>query len=594
MKTGLNKYSYALIFLTIFFVFSHPALAAAWAVAPDEFYPGTPPTISEISQFKLDGQTLLEENSINAQDTVVFKATLNDSDNDQIKLQIELKEYNQSFNEQDLLESDYVNSGSEATVTRYGLIDGQYKWRARAVDFYGLASNWQEFGTAGNTDFEVKIVPLYTQGLSSYPSEEKTRTWFNLPYADGHAGCGNYISNCGCAITSSVMIARYHGFESDVDNSDVNPKNINDWLNNHSGYWPRGDLEWEKVPDYVNKDLFSFPRLRYAGAVAFKDTNTLNSYLKRLIPDPVVLKVMVWSQKLNKDVPHFIVADGKLSNTYTVKDPAFYNTKYLAQAKSFYVYNYNNDFKELRLYELDDISNPHGVDGISVNLASPAELLITDPQGRKLGKDPVSGTSYNEIPDGSYYLGGIGDPSDESMAFVEESKFIWIPEPLNGNYDIKIIGTDSGQYHLYLDNKDTNGSSTINSFSGITQVGLISGYSLDYTNVPGTPIEIERVVTIPDTIKDVEISYNLGWITKKIVKDILIAKLKVAQQLQEQKEKQLRHKEKYEEIMNKVIAKILNLFIKEISFYQKKGYINDEASKLLIDDAQYIIGHLLK
>ncbi len=123
---------------------------------------------------------------------------------------------------------------------------------------------------------------------------------------------------------------------------------------------------------------------------------------------------------------------------------------------------------------------------------------------------------------------------------------------------------------------------------------MVSDYSLDYNSAPGTQTEAKRVVTISDIIKDVEISYNLGWITKGFVKDILITKLKVAQQLLEQKEKQLKHfdelikkaknpkakqelektKENYKQTMNKVITKALNLFIKEIEFYQKKGVVN--------------------
>jgi hypothetical protein len=71
---------------------------------------------------------------------------------------IELKEFNQPFDETNLIESDFIPSGQQAAVTRYGLIDGQCHWRARPVDDKGNASNWQEFGTAGNVDFIVKTL----------------------------------------------------------------------------------------------------------------------------------------------------------------------------------------------------------------------------------------------------------------------------------------------------------------------------------------------------------------------------------------------------------------------------------------------------
>mgnify|MGYP001592955808 FL=1 len=117
-----------------------------------------PPTISNLNQYKSDGITLIPENSITTEDNVIFKATVSDPDNDQVKLQVEIKEFNQSFNEQNLIESSFVASGNEATITRYGFVPQLYKWRVRAVDSRGGVSDWQEFGTVGNIDFIVKTL----------------------------------------------------------------------------------------------------------------------------------------------------------------------------------------------------------------------------------------------------------------------------------------------------------------------------------------------------------------------------------------------------------------------------------------------------
>lgn len=114
-----------------------------------------PPTLSSPHQLKSDSTTQIQENGITQESTVVFSAILSDPDNDSIKLQIELKEKDQQFDEQDLIESSFVNSGSVASTTRYGLIPESYHWRARAVDNQGNASQWQEFGEQGNIDFTV-------------------------------------------------------------------------------------------------------------------------------------------------------------------------------------------------------------------------------------------------------------------------------------------------------------------------------------------------------------------------------------------------------------------------------------------------------
>ncbi len=123
------------------------------------------PTLTNPNQYKSDSTTQIPENGITQESTVVFKATLNDQDNDQVKLQVELKEKNQPFDGANIIESSFVASGGEATITRYGLVPQSYKWRARVVDSRGGVSLWQEFGTAGDVDFIVEL-PLATKAAN--------------------------------------------------------------------------------------------------------------------------------------------------------------------------------------------------------------------------------------------------------------------------------------------------------------------------------------------------------------------------------------------------------------------------------------------
>ena len=39
---------------------------------------------------------------------------------------------------------------------------------------------------------------------------------------------------------------------------------------------------------------------------------------------------------------------------------------------------------------------------IDILFHSPGELVLTDPQGRRTGFDPLTNTSYDEIPQGTY------------------------------------------------------------------------------------------------------------------------------------------------------------------------------------------------
>ena len=170
-----------------------------------------PPIISNIHQFKSDGITLIQEGETTAENTVVFKTTVNDPDNDQIKLQIEIKEFNQPFDETNLIESDFVNSGSEATIIRYGLISASYHWRARAVDSQGNASDWQEFGTAGNEDFIVEL-PLATKAATL------AKELVNQSYLWGGKGWDYYQD---LFVPTNVIKTGYNFYNASIKSVDI-------------------------------------------------------------------------------------------------------------------------------------------------------------------------------------------------------------------------------------------------------------------------------------------------------------------------------------------------------------------------------------
>lgn len=170
-----------------------------------------PPNISNVNQYKSDGVTPISEGGITTEDIVVFKANLSDSDNDQIKLQIELKEFNQSFDEQNLLESFFAPSGSEITLTKEGLIDGQYKWRARVVDDKGNKSDWQEFGQIGNVDFEVKL-PL------SYKAANLAKELVYQPYLWGGKG---WDYNQDLFVSAYAIKTGYNYYNPDIKSVDI-------------------------------------------------------------------------------------------------------------------------------------------------------------------------------------------------------------------------------------------------------------------------------------------------------------------------------------------------------------------------------------
>ena len=76
---------------------------------------------------------------------------------------------------------------------------------------------------------------------------------------------------------------------------------------------------------------------------------------------------------------------------------------------------------------------------IMFTMFSPANLYVTDPENRHIGADPTTGEYVNEIS-GAFYSG----PGSHPQRIV-------IPDPLDGVYDIEIIGTGTGTYTLVVE-----------------------------------------------------------------------------------------------------------------------------------------------
>lgn len=128
-----------------------------------------------LKQLRKNGDKIPSAGVVNDR-TVAFKAIVRYPTGKKVKLQVELRrldEYNGQFidsegHEDDFKNSELVTSGSEATAYAYGLIDGNYHWRARAVGEDGIASQWVDFGCndISEADFSVTETPAAVDALS--------------------------------------------------------------------------------------------------------------------------------------------------------------------------------------------------------------------------------------------------------------------------------------------------------------------------------------------------------------------------------------------------------------------------------------------
>ncbi|USN94793.1 MAG: C39 family peptidase [Candidatus Nomurabacteria bacterium] len=429
---------------------------------------------SELGQYKVDGTSVVPEGGENMSGRFYFKGELFNSDSP-AKMQIEIKESNSDFDGLDLHESDFVSAGEVAEIFVEQIPRGNYHWRSRAVLDSGEEGEWEEFGVSGNTDFVANTVPHYTQTRSIYPSLEDSDLWSTEVYAEGKASgpssCGLNIGACGCAITSAVMVLRYSDIlEKNGVNTD--PGTLNTWLEENNGYSHGGALSWYKVSEYSG-GILSYDNRSGNYTDKFE---LLDEYMDSDMP---VIARMDRGRGANSQ--HFVVISNKLDSSYEVLDPAWYNTKTLndgytsESGATVKVRDYEGGFDGLRLFRASDgIAQNY----TTISMSSPADILVTDSYGRRVGKNSSTGEEYREIP-GSSYVSEVYDSPEGGDLSDHEWKFVYLEDLEDENIDIQVFGTGDGEYTLEYSGKNEVGEDINSSFSSNITNGEIIDFDLD-------------------------------------------------------------------------------------------------------------------
>src|SRR5437588_62977 len=113
--------------------------------------------------------------------------------------------------------------------------------------------------------------------------------------------------------------------------------------------------------------------------------------------------------------------------------------------------------------------------GIYTN--GPVELILTDPQGRRTGYDPVHNTSLQEIPVSNYAKTTLRAEHTPSAPDPPPLKALDVANQLGGQYTLEVVGTDSGAFTVYVKTSDARGNRITQSYSGTTSPGRPSQFT---------------------------------------------------------------------------------------------------------------------
>lgn len=223
----------------------------------------------------------------------------------------------------------------------------------------------------------------------------------------------------------------------------------------------------------------------------------------------------------------------------------------------------------------------------TVQLNSPIDVVITDPDGKKIGKNFVTGEEYNEIS-GAFYSGfNNGD-----------NEYITIPNPIDGNYRIEVQGTDNGGKYGVLASYISDSFATTTEVVGITKPNQITQLDVTVNNQNPLNFDTERKITLEVLINDINGAYDLKWIKDTKTRDALIKQVNGAIKFNKKidiiKEKQpggsIKEKrvERFETKVNKILVKLFTL---ELQVLLKKKTITQDAFNLIKSDVDYLINN---
>jgi pimeloyl-ACP methyl ester carboxylesterase len=122
---------------------------------------------------------------------------------------------------------------------------------------------------------------------------------------------------------------------------------------------------------------------------------------------------------------------------------------------------------------------------------SPVHILVTAPDGSRIGKDFSTGQEVNQI-NGAFYSG-----------FNGPNEYVFIPSPEDGQYTIATQGTATAPYHVFASYGYQTSSSATSSdliFAGNTQPGFIENLNLTVNSSTPTANTIAPQDTTPPVI----------------------------------------------------------------------------------------------
>lgn len=297
-------------------------------------------------------------------------------------------------------------------------------------------------------------IPVFLQGHPS--SKDAYPEWWNDTY--GHPNneneAGNTMGRWGCNTTSHAMLVDYLADKNNVDFT-TNPKLLNNYLRANSGYSTSDYLDYNAVTKYMEANL----NIHYNTIQRTTPSNE-QIYTELCQNNPVVLRVPTTNGT------HFVLAVGKSKvdgvETFNLHDPIYGDTTLL---------EHWGTFNKAIYYHTDSLPN------LQIHVPPQVQIIAIDPLGRRTGYDPRTATLFQEIPDSFYDFERLANIEG---AFKPETRYLFLPNPLQGYYSFQVFGVEAGQYQVELRKTDSAGFLSNELLRGTATTDSVEIFTTDF------------------------------------------------------------------------------------------------------------------
>ncbi|MDH4238322.1 MAG: hypothetical protein OEW48_02040 [Phycisphaerae bacterium] len=303
---------------------------------------------------------------------------------------------------------------------------------------------------------------------------------------DGRPNESQYVfCNKGCFLSALAMIMSYHGVSTD-------PGQLHNYLNSKSWGFGNGKANITLAMKYARDQGVN---MEYRGESTTEgNEDLLRSYICKYGPQMIGT---VGSRAIPNS--HWVVAYGMTpdESTFLIRDPGWgYSTlEELVAAKG--LCN-GNSFCKIKIFwgpdfaaEGAELAEQTGtVEQASLFIQIPeeatAELLLTDPAGRRTGKDDASGQSYLEIPWSHYTQYGLD--THVIKGTDDMVKELFLRKPTVGVHILTIFGTGEGTVDVQIIGFDTDLTPRSTPIRNLPlSSGSINTFFINFDNAVGSP-----------------------------------------------------------------------------------------------------------